>query len=140
MTATIDNLADGSAEKLQADTSGMPITASYADGTLTLTGTADVATYQAVLQSITYSDTASSPNLADRTISISVNDGTSESTVATATVVLVQGSTPSGYTIAADASTYNATTATSAGFTFADAAVGDTYSYTVSSSGGGTAW
>ena len=68
LTATIENLSDGSAEQLQADTSGTPITASYANGTLTLAGTADVATYQAVLQSITYSDTASSANLADRTI------------------------------------------------------------------------
>ena len=61
MTATIKNLSDGGAEQVQADTSGTSISASYADGTLTLTGTADVAAYQQVLQSITYSDTASSP-------------------------------------------------------------------------------
>ena len=56
---------------------------------------------------------------------------------ATATAILDQ-TAPSGYTISSDASTYNATTAAAAGFTFANAEVGDTYSYTISSSAGGT--
>ena len=45
---------------------------------------------------------------------------------------------PIGYLIAADQPAYDATTATSAGFTFTNAEVGATYSYTVTSSGGGT--
>ena len=50
-------------------------------------------------------------------------------TAATATATLDK-TAPSGYTITADASTYNATTAAAAGFTFANAEVGDTYDYT----------
>ena len=57
---------------------------------------------------------------------------------ATATATLDQ-TTPSGYSITSDQATYNATTSASAGFTFANAVVGTTYSYVVSSSGGGTA-
>jgi large repetitive protein len=50
----------------------------------------------------------------------------------------VQGSVPSGYSIAADKSAFNINTATSAAFTFAGAQVGATYAYTVSSGAGGT--
>ena len=55
----------------------------------------------------------------------------------TATATLDQ-TPPSGYTITPDQSSYNSTTAASAGFTFANAEVGDTYSYTISSNAGGT--
>ena len=73
------------------------------------------------------------------TFSVTLTDPAGNTgTAATATATLDQ-TAPSGYTISSDASTYNATTATSAGFTFADAEVGDTYAYTISSSGGGTA-
>jgi large repetitive protein len=55
--------------------------------------------------------------------------------VATATLDRVA---PSGYSITANQSTLDATSAKSAGFTFADAEVGTTFAYTISSSGGGT--
>ena len=45
---------------------------------------------------------------------------------------------PSDYTITADKATINASLATSTGFTFAGATTGTTYSYSITSSGGGT--
>jgi large repetitive protein len=106
---------------------------------LTISGAADVATYETVLQSVTYSDTASSATIAPRTISVVVNDGTVDSVAATTTMTLVKGVPPSGYSITADKSAFNATTKTSAGFTFAGATVGTKYTYTVSSATEGTA-
>ena len=54
-------------------------------------------------------------------------------------MTVASGSAPDGYSITANDSLINAAEATSAGFTFAGATVGDTYNYTVTSSGGGTA-
>jgi hypothetical protein len=48
-------------------------------GVLTVSGSASVADYQAVLRSVRYNNTASSPNTNDRTISFRVNDGTTNS-------------------------------------------------------------
>ena len=89
MTVTITNPLDGSNETLNATTTGTPITQSYAGGVLSLTapsGFADWQTYQTVLDSITYSDSASSPNTANRTIDVVINDGTDISQVDTITV------------------------------------------------------
>ena len=96
MTVTIQDPPDGSSEQLTADTTGTTLTSNYADGVLTVSGVADVATYQTVLQSVQYSDDASPADAGDRTVSIVVNDGTDTNTVATVTVDVVQGanSTP----------------------------------------------
>ena len=144
MTVTIQNLQDGGyplagGEQLSADTTGTMLTSNYADGVLTVSGVADVATYETVLQSVKYSDNSSSASLGTRTLSIVVNDGTNVSPAAIVTVNVVQGTGPAGYTIAADQSEIGSSAAASTGFTFSDAGVGDTYNYTVSSSGGGTA-
>ena len=139
MTLTIRNLVDGASERLQAVTTGTSLTSSYASGVLTVSGVADVATYQTVLQSVTYSDTASSPSTTARTIAVVVKDGTGNSPAATTSMNIETGVAPSGYTITADQSTLNSTTATAASFTLANAGVGDTYSYSISSSAGGTA-
>ncbi|MBN3725430.1 DUF4347 domain-containing protein [Burkholderia sp. Ac-20379] len=69
------------------------ITASYnaATGTLTLTSfdnTATLAQFQAALRSVTYTDTAITPDAANRTISFSVNDGTKISAPITRTVTV----------------------------------------------------
>ncbi|ASL48393.1 hypothetical protein bAD24_III13410 [Burkholderia sp. AD24] len=69
------------------------ITASYnaSTGVMTLTsasGTATLAQWQSALQSITYTDTAVTPNNATRTISFTVNDGAQGSAVATRTVTV----------------------------------------------------
>ncbi len=45
------------------------------NGTLTLTGQATVAQYQAALRSITYTNTSEEPSTATRTVSFVVNDG-----------------------------------------------------------------
>ncbi len=90
MTVSIQNLADGSSEKLSATTSS-PLTSSYSDGVLTISGVADLSTYQTVLQSVEYSDTASPATAGNRTIAITVNDGTATSTPVNVTINVVQG-------------------------------------------------
>ena len=142
LTATITNRADGASETLSADTSSTTaITATYSNGVLSLTGVADTAAYQTVLKTIKFSDTASAPSTANRTIQVVVNDGTSSSPTATATVVIGGSSlaVPTGYSITADQSSITNTNAASAGFTLTGASIGATYNYTVSSSAGGTA-
>ena len=57
MTVSIANPLDGSNEVLAATTSGTPLTANYSGGSLLISGVADVATYETVLQSVTYQDT-----------------------------------------------------------------------------------
>ncbi len=52
-------------------------------GTLTLSGTATKATYKAALRSITYENTAGSPDMSTRTVSFTVNDGTESSSSST---------------------------------------------------------
>ncbi|WP_178030044.1 Ig-like domain-containing protein [Phytobacter sp. SCO41] len=69
------------------------IVASYNSGTgvLTLTSagaTATLSQWQAALRSVTWTDTAITPNTATRTISFSVNDGTKTSTAATRNVTV----------------------------------------------------
>ncbi|MEQ8383078.1 MAG: hypothetical protein RH949_12010 [Coleofasciculus sp. A1-SPW-01] len=75
-TVTISNLQDVGAEVLSADTGGTNITASYEPntGTLTLSGEDTVANYQQVLRTLTYNNTAPSPNLTERIIEFSVSD------------------------------------------------------------------
>jgi hypothetical protein len=66
------------------------ITGSYGGGTLTLTGTAAVSTYQTALESITYSFSGSDPAVGgtdnSRGISWTVNDGAVSNTAVTSTV------------------------------------------------------
>jgi surface adhesion protein len=57
--------------------------------TITLSGDASVASYEKVIQSITFKNTTDNPGSADRTVTVQVNDGQSEhnlSNVATSTV------------------------------------------------------
>jgi hypothetical protein len=78
-TATIADRPDGSAEVLAVNTAGTEIQAVFANGVLSLTGTDSVAHYQQVLATVTYTDNAAAPSISDRSVSISVNDGTSAS-------------------------------------------------------------
>lgn len=59
------------------------ITGNYANGVLTLTGTATVAQYQTALRSVTYQNSSDNPNTTARTISFVVNDGSLNSNPAT---------------------------------------------------------
>ena len=136
MTVTIQNPPNGSSEQLSATTTGTTLTSNYADGVLTVSGVADVATYQTVLQSVQYSNNASTADAGDRTVSIVVNDGTDTSTPATVTVDVVQGanSTPAVTTNPA-----SQTVAAGNAVTFTAAASGNptpTVQWQVSTSGG----
>ncbi|MFI4889019.1 MAG: hypothetical protein ACHQIL_00655 [Steroidobacterales bacterium] len=82
-------------DTLAAVTTGTTITASYNAGTgvLTLTGSATVATYQKVLDSVTFRSTSANPTDygtdLSRTLSWQVNDGLLASNVVTSTVKVV---------------------------------------------------
>jgi hypothetical protein len=64
------------------------ITGSFdaASGTLTLTGSDTVAHYQAALASVTYANTSDNPSGAARTVTITANDGSANSTAVTDTI------------------------------------------------------
>ena len=88
-TITIGSYLTG--DTLSVGTSG-GLSASYANGTLTLSGVASVATYQTALESISYSFIPSGGDPTDgntdrsRTITWSVNDGTVASTSVTSSL------------------------------------------------------
>jgi cyclophilin family peptidyl-prolyl cis-trans isomerase len=91
MTVTISNPLDGTNEVLAATTTGTPLTASYSGSVLSITGVADIATYQTVLRSVTYKDNLLAAHTGNRTISVVVNDGTRTSVAATSTITVVLG-------------------------------------------------
>ncbi|MCO8121379.1 DUF4347 domain-containing protein, partial [Stieleria sp. TO1_6] len=88
LTITITNLLDGANETLTADTTGTSITASYVAGTLTLSNIDSVANYQQVLRTIRYDNSSLNPDTTTRQIQFVVNDGLSNSNVATANVTI----------------------------------------------------
>jgi hypothetical protein len=87
-TVTLVNLLDAGAETLAAATGGTAITAAYAAPTLTLTGTDTLASYQAVLRSVTYDNGSSDPSPTARTVGFVVNDGELSSAALGATVTV----------------------------------------------------
>lgn len=71
-----------------------------ATGILTLTSagaTATVAQWQAALRSVSYANSAASPNASTRTVSFAANDGTSNSSVATKDVSITLIATPTAF-------------------------------------------
>lgn len=70
-TVVIDGFQTG--EEVLAFTDTEDITGVFADGTLTLTGDASLAEYQAALRSVTYAITSAVPSTADRTLNLTVN-------------------------------------------------------------------
>ncbi|WP_175425636.1 DUF4347 domain-containing protein [Trinickia violacea] len=119
-------------------TSQNGITGAYnaTTGVLTLTGTATIAQYQAALESVTYLDTAATPNTSARTISFSVNDGISSSTTVTKTVDVVS---PPSVTTTGGTTSYTddaSATTVDSGVTVADPSQTTQHSGTVSISGG----
>jgi hypothetical protein len=97
MSVTLASPPDGSSEGLAATTTGTTLTSSFAGDVLTVSGVADVSTYETVLQSVLYTDTAVPGTAGNRTLSITVNDGTDTSTPVTVTINVVEGTqiTPS---------------------------------------------
>lgn len=91
MTVAITNLLDEGNEFLASDVTGTNIAQDYnaTTGVLSLTGDDTAANYQAVLQSITYNNTAAIPDPTTRVISFVANDGLDDSNPAAfASVVL----------------------------------------------------
>jgi cyclophilin family peptidyl-prolyl cis-trans isomerase len=134
LTSTITNPLDGDYEKLAAEVSGTSLASAYSNGVLTISGAASLAIYNEVLRSLTYSNSAISPQTGSRYIHVVVSDGSSNSQPATATVTVTSG--PSNYTIVANNALINAANTRATGFTFTGAEVGATYAYTVTSDGG----
>jgi hypothetical protein len=98
LTVEIANRPDGAAETLAANTSVLgsnpPIASKYADGVLSLTGIAAASAYDAVLRTIQYSDTASSPTAGARSISFVANDSIYDSNMATSVVDVLSSDPP----------------------------------------------
>ncbi|MCW1400982.1 Ig-like domain-containing protein [Novosphingobium sp. MW5] len=104
------------------------ITGSYAAGTLTLSGSATVAAYQAILRSVAYSNSSDRPVTTPRTVTFTVNDGgAANSTATTSTTINVQSINDlatGAVTIASAATTGTAVTLT-AGSNLLDADLAD---------------
>ncbi|OYU34533.1 MAG: hypothetical protein CFE35_14175 [Novosphingobium sp. PASSN1] len=67
------------------------ITGTYSAGTLTLSGSATLAAYQAILRSVAYSNSSDRPDTAPRTVTFTVNDGGAVNPTASAsTTIAVQ--------------------------------------------------
>ncbi len=91
-TATIENPV-GSGDTLSATIpSGSGLSQDFSGDTLTISGVASAATYESVLQSITYSTTATAPGTINPTVSIIVSDGTTESAEYTTSITILPGS------------------------------------------------
>ncbi|MFY0591879.1 FG-GAP-like repeat-containing protein, partial [Roseivirga sp.] len=99
-TITLTNILDGGNETLRV-LGAFPdgITASsYNSGTgvITLTGSGTLASYQAALAQIVYENTDGTPDLTDRSITVSINDGTDNSNTATTTMSLFSAASLNG--------------------------------------------
>jgi hypothetical protein len=136
MTVKITNRRDGESELLSVDTSKTNVTATYANGVLTLSGVDTIANYKKLLAAIAYSNVAITPETATiRKIEVSVNDGIMESEIATVFVTVSKG-TGSSYSVKANDTAISDAEDSSFAFTIANAEVGATYSYTIKSSAG----
>jgi hypothetical protein len=91
---TITNLLDAGSETLAASTGGTAITAAYVAPTLTLSGTDSLASYQAVLRSVTYASTSQNPTATPRSIQFRANDGSDPGNTVTTVVGVVAVNDP----------------------------------------------
>ena len=91
LTGATVTISGGLAEDVLTFTPRTGITGSYAAGTLTLSGSATVAAYQAILRSVAYSNSSDRPDIAPRTVIFTINDGGAVNATATAsTIIAVQ--------------------------------------------------
>ncbi|OZG70831.1 hypothetical protein BTA51_23615 [Hahella sp. CCB-MM4] len=87
----------------------------------------------------TYTITAGSIEASNLNVSVTATDnGGNATTTSDGTNATVDNQAPSGHSVSFDDSTINSTEASSQSFTFASGEVGADYSYSISSSGGGT--
>ena len=91
MTIQLTNQLDGADEVLAATTGSTGITATWNSGLgrLYLEGTASLAAYQQVLQTITYNNASQNPDTTNRIITFQGNDGTANTNSATTTLTVV---------------------------------------------------
>lgn len=87
-TVKISNLTDDGDELLAATTGDTKITAKYdaTTGTLNLTGEDTSEHYQQVLSSVTYNNKSADPNTSERKVQFTINDGQTDSEIATSRV------------------------------------------------------
>lgn len=95
-TITLSPRPDGAAESLGVTLSGGLTSTGYdsGTGTLTITGSAPLSTYQTVLRSITYANSLPGATAGTRTASFVVNDGTTDSFSHDAAIVVSAGAAP----------------------------------------------
>ena len=84
-----NNYAAGEDELIFTDQSGITGSFNAGTGTLTLTGSASVADYQAALTTITYNNTSDNPSTLTRTVSFEINDGDLNSNILSRDIELV---------------------------------------------------
>jgi hypothetical protein len=89
-TIRMVNPLENAAETLTVDTLASGLQAAYADGVLTLSGTASLSTYAQILATTQYHNTALLPNPLPRQIEFTVTDGITTSAPVTTTVTIVQ--------------------------------------------------
>ena len=87
-TITLTDVPDGGDEVLTFDISGTAISGVYDAGVLTLTGTDTIENYEAVLRSVQYENLSENPTEGDRTIEVSLDDGTDFGPISTSTVTV----------------------------------------------------
>jgi hypothetical protein len=83
-TITLTNAQAG--DVLAAGSMPAGITASVSGNVVTLTGSASLAAYQTAIRAVTFANTSENPSTTDRLINVVVNDGTSSSAAAVATI------------------------------------------------------
>lgn len=120
-TIMLTAIPDGDSEVLSADTTGTPLTATYANGTLTLSGTASVAVYQQVLRTIAYQNTSQNPTTSDRTITVTVSDGIATSAPVVSTISIIPDDDAPTISVIADQVTDEDVATAALAFTVGDA-------------------
>jgi hypothetical protein len=97
-TITLTNRPDGLIESLSVSgTLPTGITASTYDpstGQITLTGSASLADYQSAIAQVVYNNTSANPNTTDRLVTVVVNDGELDSSIATTTISFTTTNNP----------------------------------------------
>lgn len=97
ISATIKLLAipDGANEILSVTEMGsIKMLYNETNGTLTLTGADTVTNYEAVLRTLTYNNKSNTPSLADRTVTVVLNDGLADSNIATIAIAIGKNDDP----------------------------------------------
>ncbi|MDH0748953.1 retention module-containing protein [Pseudomonas sp. GD03842] len=88
---TLSNAQAGDSLAVGSPNPAITVTTAIVNGqiVLTLTGNATAAQYEAVIKSITFSNSSENPSVVDRTINVTVNDGQNDSVPVSSTVHVV---------------------------------------------------